>query len=173
MFLSLNGFAQNKAIPFGDLDFRKDGLVYFKNQLFTGKGYQLANNKKDTLGIQSFNSGLEDGYLIQYSVKNPKFIILKRYFRNGQKEGIHYAYFDNGAPKFLYQFKKGAYQGTQREWFDNGQMAQKMHYLNGREEGMIQVWDRSGKLIINYYYKNGRNYGNIGKKNCRSAWHNR
>ncbi|MDA9555611.1 toxin-antitoxin system YwqK family antitoxin [Pelobium sp.] len=142
----------------------KGGITYCNGAPFTGKLYQLNPNHKDTISMQEYKNGKEDGCWKQFD-EHQKLTEI-RYFKDGLKDGTYQSWWENGKPKAQYSFKNGEYDGVFKEWQPNGKLSKEMHYQNGYEVGSQKVWYDNGKIRSNYQMINGRRYGLLGTKNC-------
>lgn len=146
---NLNGVWYNGQTPFS-------GIVY----ALTAQG--------DSIFSRSYVEGMEDGmHKGWYPNGNVQEL---RFYTSGKKTGINKGYWPDGRKRYLYQFDNDLYEGTQYEWYSNGKLYSKKNYHLGYERGLQQSWNPDGTVKSNYEARNGRNYGNIGKKNCYSAW---
>ncbi|GAB3911694.1 hypothetical protein GCM10028803_53750 [Larkinella knui] len=147
----------------------KNGIYYRDKIPFTGRLYKL-NTRLDTVFLGDYRNGQEHGIQKKWYAKGRLQEV--RLFNQGEKEGRHIGYWDNGNKRFDYLFEQDLFSGIQKEWHANGQLFKQIHFLAGYEQGLQRVWDTDGTLIANYEARNGRNYGNIGRKNCKSSWQN-
>lgn len=149
----------------------KKGFLYVNDSIFSGMIYYLYPNKKDTLKIENYLNGKENGYWFQYY---PNHILKeKRFFVTGKKEGEHIGFYENGYKKFHYHLKNDVYEGNNKEWTQELNKERKltadMNYHLGQEEGTQKTWYDNGKIKANYIIKNGRRYGLLGTKNCENV----
>ena len=145
------------------------GVLYYQHKPFSGWQYSLFPNG-DTVRIVPFYEGREEGYAKSWYPN--RLLAEQRLYKKGKKEGQHQAWWDNGQPKFEYQFSNDEHEGVQRVWAANGVLIQKFNYLKGHEEGHQQAWFDDGSLKSNYVVKNGRRFGLPGVKNCVSVMEN-
>lgn len=144
------------------------GITYVNDVPFTGTLFSIHENGMDTLEIQEFYRGQENGI---YKQRYPDGKLQSlRYYKRGQKEGTFEAWWENGAKRLEYHFKNGEYEGSGKEWAANGMLIKSMHYKNGQEEGLQQQWTDTGDLWANYEVRNGRHYGITGVKSCTTLW---
>jgi antitoxin component YwqK of YwqJK toxin-antitoxin module len=52
-----------------------------------------------------------------------------------QNKEEHKGWWENGKPKYTYQFFNDEYQGEVQEWYFSGQLFKRFHYDKGQEEG--------------------------------------
>lgn len=155
----------NRALNIDSVNLQtQGGITYFNGNPFSGKVFQLLENGKDTLSVQEYKNGKEDGTWKQFYSTNK--IKELRYFKAGLKEGKYTSWWENGKLKAIYLFKNGEYEGPFKEWLPNGKLYKEMHYHKGYEEGSQKVWYDSGKIKSNYQMVNGRRFGLLGTKNC-------
>ena len=55
------------------------------------------------------------------------------------------AFFEDGSPKYVYEYLKGLPHGTHKEYFENGQQYLEVQYHNGKRDGWQYVWSSDGK----------------------------
>lgn len=91
-----------------------------------------------------------------------------RHVRNGVREGLQTAYWENGKKRFEYTAENDVYEGELKEWAENGQLFHLAHYKNGQEEGVQKMWHQNGKIRSNFVIIKGRRYGLLGTKNCKN-----
>ncbi len=145
----------------------KKGFFYVNDSLFSGMIYYLYPNSRDTLKIENYSNGKENGYWFQYY---PNQILKeKRFFDKGKKEGEHIGFYENGEKKFLYHLKNDVYEGNSKEWTIDGNLVKDMNYHLGQEQGSQKIWYDNGKIKANYVIKDGRRYGLLGTKNCQNV----
>ena len=92
-----------------------------------------------------------------------------RLVRNGVRQGLQTAFWENGKKRFEYTAVNDAYEGELKEWAENGQLFHLAHYKNGQEEGVQKMWHANGKIRSNFVIINGRRYGLLGTKNCKNS----
>ena len=144
------------------------GVLYVNDVPFTGTRFTIHENGIDTLEIQEFDDGKENGMYKQV-YPDGKLQSL-RYFKRGQKEGVFEAWWENGTKRLQYHFKSGEYEGSGKEWAVSGILIKSMNYKDGQEEGLQQQWTDKGDLWANYEVRNGRHYGITGVKSCATLW---
>jgi antitoxin component YwqK of YwqJK toxin-antitoxin module len=139
-----------------------DTLYYLQTKY---SGYLLDRNANgDSVYFAVYLNGLQHG--IQKSWYTNKALSEIRFFDRGVKTGIHKGYWEDGRPRFEYEFQGGEHHGTLKEWYKNGQAYKCFHYDKGYEEGSQKMWWENGGIRANYVVKNGRRYGLIGLKLC-------
>ncbi|MEN9703176.1 MAG: hypothetical protein RLZZ209_602 [Bacteroidota bacterium] len=92
-----------------------------------------------------------------------------RHVKNGVRQGLQTAYWENGRKRFDYIAVNDAYEGELKEWAENGQLFHLAHYKNGQEEGIQKMWHANGKIRSNFIIIDGRRYGLLGTKNCTNV----
>jgi antitoxin component YwqK of YwqJK toxin-antitoxin module len=145
------------------------GVLYYQQKPFSGWQYSVYSNG-DMAKVIPFYDGREEGYVKNWYPN--RMLAEQRFFIKGRKEGKHQAWWENGQPKFVYQFNNDEHEGVQRVWAANGVLVQQFNYLKGHEEGQQQMWFEDGSLRSNYVVKNGRRFGLPGVKSCVSAMKN-
>lgn len=92
-----------------------------------------------------------------------------RHLKNGVRQGLQTAYWENSRKRFEYIAVNDAYEGELKEWAENGQLFHLAHYKNGQEEGIQKMWHANGKIRSNFIIIKGRRYGLLGTKNCKNV----
>ena len=119
-------------------------------------------------------------FLLGCSKSEPEIYVEKKYFpsgkireirhlKNGVRQGLQTAYWENGRKRFEYIAVNDAYEGELKEWAENGQLFHLAHYKKGQEEGIQKMWHASGKIRSNFIIIKGRRYGLLGTKNCKNV----
>ncbi len=114
------------------------------------------------------------------SKSEPEILVEKKYFpsgkireirhlKNGVRQGLQTAYWENGRKRFEYIAVNDAYEGELKEWAENGQLFHLAHYKKGQEEGIQKMWHANGKIRSNFIIIKGRRYGLLGTKNCKNV----
>jgi antitoxin component YwqK of YwqJK toxin-antitoxin module len=130
---------------------------------FTGR-YETINGSSITNTCDYLNGIKHGNYKSWYPSGEP---FENRYYMNGNKVGVHTAYWANGNRKFIYVFNvAGEYHGELLEWYESGQLYRKFHYTNGKEDGTQEAWKSDGRIKANYTVINGERYGLVGMKRC-------
>lgn len=148
-----------------DIQLQNIGGVYKMNgEPVSGIVYKLAENKKDTVAVASFENGLEDGEWRSYYSNGQ--IREKRYYSKGKKTGLFEGWWSSGVKRLEYHFEDGEYEGNCRDWNDKHLLVSSMNYTKGYENGLQQQFYETGKVKANYMMIGGRRYGLLGTKNC-------
>lgn len=142
----------------------QNGIIFLKNQLFSGTVFSLFPNSNDTAFTAAYLNGKEHGEWVKFYAKG--ILKEKRHFENGTKAGEYDTWWENGKMQQQYFFKDDEYEGICKEWNSNGILIRVMHYRRGHEEGQQQLFYDNGKIRSNYFIINGRRYGLLGTKNC-------
>jgi antitoxin component YwqK of YwqJK toxin-antitoxin module len=88
-----------------------------------------------------------------------KIKILECGYKNGEREGKQYDWYENGQLEFEKNYKNGEFEGKQYGWYKNGQLQYQSNYKNEEKEGKQYSWDKNGKLHLEENYKNGEKEG--------------
>ena len=141
-----------------------NGVLVFNQQPFNGTVYSLFSSTADTMTLENYLSGKENG---EWKIFYPSGKLKeKRYFEQGKKTGDYICWWENGNKQLHYLFRDDEYEGTCREWNEQGRLTKVMNYKKGHEDGPQQWWYDNGKIKANYIIRNGRRYGLLGTKNC-------
>jgi hypothetical protein len=106
-------------------------------------------------------SGWVDG---DYSAGKPE---SRRYYKEGQCEGVHRGWWPSGHQRYLYRFRHGLLQGECWEWYGDGRPYRLMTYCNGQEQGRQIIWASDGSRLSDYQQLEGRRFGLVNTRPCR------
>lgn len=143
------------------------GITYINNVPYSGTLFSLYPGTRDTMYTKNYLDGREDGVWKQFYPGGKLAEI--RYFKQGKKEGVYTAYWENSTKKLEYYFRDGEYHGCCKEWNIHGALCKEMNYRNGYEDGTQKVWYDNGSIKSNYVIRNGRRYGLLGTMNCKNV----
>jgi antitoxin component YwqK of YwqJK toxin-antitoxin module len=140
------------------------GKIFYRDKAFTGRIRQ-ENLVMEEFFITSYKDGMEDGeYIAQ---KKSGQLLEKRFFKAGQKHGIHRSWFPNGNNRLYSEFDNGKYINDRWEWYDTGKP---YIYEKFDKNGKILVsktWNRVGHIYMNIAFtQNGSSAGMPGSKIC-------
>ncbi len=141
--------------------------VYVNGKKYSGFVYLLNSNNQDTLLLEGYFEGKQEGVQKKWYLNKQIFEI--RFYKEGWKHGPQVSFFENGQKRFEFVAVKDAYEGELKEWNRNGQLIHFGTYVQGQEEGKQQLWYDNGKIRANYVIKNGKRYGLLGTKNCKNV----
>ncbi|MCE9500366.1 MAG: membrane-binding protein, partial [Leptospira sp.] len=83
----------------------------------------------------------------------------------GKRVGIHKGWYENGNPRFWYEYKDGLSDGDHWEWHEEGNPYRYGKYIKDQNVGQ-KVWRKDGKIFSNYVYTKEKLYGVVGSKLC-------
>ncbi|WP_246615868.1 toxin-antitoxin system YwqK family antitoxin [Aquimarina litoralis] len=132
------------------------GLVYFKDQPFTGiselyyDGYNIAERI-------TYKNGQKHGVFRKWFANG--ILSFEANYSFGKKNGLVRSWWSNGNIRSESRFKNGIVSGLQKQWYKSGNRFKTLNIVDGREEGMQKAWRENGKLYNNYQAKNGRIFG--------------
>lgn len=151
-------------VSMGDTALNQRGeLVLYHDQPFNGVTYTLYPTG-DTARRVEYANGKQDGWL-KWWYPNRR-VDQMRFFADGKKQGLHKGWWDDGTPKFAYNFVNDEHEGEAKEWFKSGRLFRLFHYKAGHEEGSEKMWWDDGKVRANYVIINGEKFGLFGQKLC-------
>ena len=162
-----------KKIPFIYVDKNnvylttQNDVLFFNGKKFSGYIYQLNLIYKDTLLLEGYVEGRQEGLQKKWYLKRK--IKEERYYSNGWKNGPQIAYWENGNKRFEFVAINDVYEGELKEWSNDGNLIHLGTYKKGQEEGPQKLWYDNGKTRANYVIKNGKRYGLLGTKNCKNV----
>ena len=142
----------------------RSGIFFVDEKPFTGKLIGFYPNKKDTMFLNNYAVGLEDGEWKKFHESGK--IFQQRYYSKGSKVGRFSEWWENGKLQMEYFFEQDEYEGTCSEWNQEGRLIREMNYRKGYEQGSQKQWYDNGEIRSNYIIKDGRRYGLLGTKNC-------
>ncbi len=148
------------------LEYRNNAVLY-NGKKFSGYVYLLNTNNKDTLLLEGYYNGKQEG--IQKKWYPNKQLFEVRYYKEGWKHGPQVSFFENGQKRFEFVAVHDAYEGEMKEWNYYGQLIHLGTYTAGQENGKQQLWYDDGRVRANYVIKNGKRYGLLGTKNCKNV----
>jgi antitoxin component YwqK of YwqJK toxin-antitoxin module len=143
----------------------QQGTLLYSGKPFTGSTCQLYPNG-NTASICVYENGKENGWKKGWYMN--KQLAEERWYEHGRKEGVHKGWWENGKPKFVYEFENDEHNGEAKEWFLNGKVSRLFHYEKGHEEGAEKMWWEDGSVRANYVVKKGERFGLIGQKLCKN-----
>lgn len=141
--------------------------IFLNTIKYSGYLYQLQSNNRDTILVEGYVNGLQNGISKKWFANNK--LMEQRFYFNGKKNGTHLAFWENGYKKFQFIAKDDAYEGEMKEWNVDGKLIHLANYKNGQEEGTQKLWYDNGKIRANYVIIKGKRFGLLGTKNCRNV----
>lgn len=129
-----------------------DGTTHI---VFYSEGKEIAKEilDKDNNVIKTIGK-IPDGIVNEYA-DNGK-IKYKRYFKNGELEGVNKEYYESGKLKAEWNYKNGNLEGTSKEYYESGKLKFIKNFKNDKLEGTGNAYYESGKLKLETNYKNGK-----------------
>lgn len=144
----------------------KNDVVFLNDKKYAGFLYELSPSK-DTILIEGYLNGLLSGVCKKWFPNGQ--LMEERHYLNGQKNGKHVSFWQNGNKRFEFIAKNDVYEGELKEFSENGTLFHLANYVNGQEEGTQKMWYDNGKIRANYVIKKGKRYGLLGTKNCKNV----
>jgi antitoxin component YwqK of YwqJK toxin-antitoxin module len=141
--------------------------IFLNTIKYSGYLYQLQSNNRDTILVEGYVNGLQNGISKKWFANNK--LMEQRFYFNGKKNGTQLAFWENGNKKFQFTAKDDAYEGEMKEWKVDGKLIHLANYKNGQEEGTQKLWYDNGKIRANYVIIKGERFGLLGTKNCRNV----
>jgi antitoxin component YwqK of YwqJK toxin-antitoxin module len=141
--------------------------VWKNDKKYSGYLYEMYPNNLDTLSIQSYYEGLQNGIEKKWFPNHQ--LLEQRNYSNGKKNGKQIAFWENGNKKFEFVAINDAYEGEMKEWNMEGNLIHLATYKEGQENGTQKLWYDNGKIRANYVIIDGKRYGLLGTKNCRNV----
>ncbi len=174
LFFSCTKEKQSLKIPLIFVNENSDKLstyqskVYHNGVLFSGYLIQIKPHyPNDTLVKNAYFNGMLNG-ISQKWYPNQQIQEI-RYYREGKKDGLQVAFWENGFKKFEFTARNDTYEGELKEWDIHGKLFHLGHFEDGQEEGVQKLWYDNGKIKANYVIIDGKRYGLLGTKNCKNV----
>ncbi len=108
---------------------------------------------------EDFDLSFDDSFLLENNAKLLSEIIFKedKAFHNDSLfTGIAYEKFENDNFQLLEKYKNGQKDGFSFSWYDNGQVLQEFYYLKGNKHGVCQTWYKNGQKQMRGIFAYGR-----------------
>jgi hypothetical protein len=80
---------------------------------------------------------------------------VKGTYRNGKRDGLWEAYWDNGQLRYIRTYKNGVSVGDRESYYKNGKLWMKGTYKDGKKDGVVEWYHENGRLVKKFTYKNG------------------
>ena len=143
------------------LEYKKNGILYYKGTPFNGKTFSLHSNG-ELKDKQGYKNGISNGVKWYYTngqlEKKVNKRIIKRYHYNGQlrskekyKNAIRNSgkwYYSNGQLNKKGKYKDGKEDGLWEYYLKDGQFL-KLKFKDGEMDEWIEAYSEDGQLIIN------------------------
>ena len=154
------------------LEYKKNGILYYKGTPFNGKTFSLHSNG-ELKDKQGYKNGISNGVKWYYTngqlEKKVNKRIIKRYHYNGQlrskekyKNAIRNSgkwYYSNGQLNTKGKYKDGKEDGLWEYYLKDGQLNSKGKYKDGKEDGLWEEYYTNGQLNKKGKYKDGKEDG--------------
>ena len=132
------------------------GLVFYKNQPFTGTSVSQYPNGNKSISIEYFD-GKKDGLYKKWFGDGT--LSFEANYQNGKQDGTSKTWWRSGKLRSESNYENGVVQGVQKQWYKSGAIFKEQNIVNGKEEGIQRAWRENGKIYNNYEAKNGRIFG--------------
>lgn len=132
------------------------GLVFYKNEPFTGTSLEHYKNGQMAVSIDYLNGKKEGFYKKWFGDGQLSF---ESQYVVGRKDGESKSWWKNGHLRSVANFENGVAQGQQKQWYKSGAKFKVIQLVDGKEKGLQQSWRENGKIYNNYEAKNGRIFG--------------
>lgn len=140
-----------------------EGLYYFNDRPFTGKGLSYHYNDSLALSID-FEKGKKHGHFRKWFPTGKQ--SFEADYQEGRLHGQSFTWWINGNLRSESQFENGVAHGTQLQYYKSGQLFKRINLNHGVEAGLQQSWRENGKLYNNYEARDGRIFGLKRSKLC-------
>ncbi len=156
----------------------KEGKKDGKEQFFSEEGKRLGEGLWD-LGIakgkhyRHFASG-KVAYLAEFdrngNLKEPiveydeKGTLLKKFsLKDAKLDGSYSEWYENGSPRFEYNYVLGRLEGIQKEYYSSGQIKAISGFKDEKRDGLHEEWHENGILSRRVSFANGLKDGQLGE----------
>lgn len=133
-----------------------EGLVYYKDQPFTGTTILNYANGKVAEHIE-YRNGRQEGYYRKWF--DTGLLSYEATYRQGYLNGEATSWWKNGNIRSHSQYEEGMMDGVQTQWYKSGAKFKERNITMNREVGLQRSWRENGKLYNNYEARNGRIFG--------------
>lgn len=140
-----------KLIPSSKQMERKNGIWYYKNEIYNGKFIDYYYSGR-IQGEGFFKNGKLDG-LRKIYYQNGK-LSVERYYTNAISNGLEKEYYEDGTLKQKGEFINDKEDGIWETYFPNGQIKQRTNLKNGIVDGESTIYYSTGKILS---VENGQN----------------
>ena len=164
----------------------KDGIKHGPHKRWDSDGHikseENFKNKRMHGAFRSF-------FMVKNGIK-PNTMRKERFYKDGEKDSTHTAWYSNGNLKSIEQYNMGIIvgvgklfhengqlftemhfdstgeiHGASSEWYPNGQIMSKSHYMNGNPDGLWQEWYENGQIRNEQSYKLRKWHGKLYRWN--------
>ncbi|MBK6372329.1 MAG: hypothetical protein IPF67_03550 [Saprospiraceae bacterium] len=92
----------------------------------------------------------------------------RRFFKNGEPNGIVTDWYENSAKKTVTIYLGGKKNGVSNRYYENGNLKQKIQYRNDMANGLVNFYDSLGNIQSSFVYKNGEVEKTLLESNVKS-----
>ena len=119
----------------------KNPVMYIDSDLFSGVAFELYPS-----GQMHREFTYEDGKEVRHTFyyENGQLSSIFNYTADGESNGLHQTWHENGQLEYQANFKNGQFYGLYQEWYENGQMSHEFTYKDGQFDGLGKTWDENG-----------------------------
>ena len=80
-------------------------------------------------------------------------------FKDGKSDGLQEVWYENGQPKYRGDYKDDKRSGLQEEWYTNGQSQRRHNYKDDKPDGLQEGWYENGQDKYRGNFKDGKQDG--------------
>lgn len=97
---------------------------------------------------------------------------------NGETDGTHSQWYEDGKKEYEFSSKNGAYHGKEQRWHPNGVLQEETNWEKGKRHGPHNTWHPNGSPYSKGNYDNGNihglweSYWDNGNLMTRGQWKN-
>ena len=154
-------YRNNNNFPEENYEYFEDGSLKSFQNYKTGeyKFYSLNGNllTETRMMADSLSQNLE-----YYAETNQ--LHYERYYRNTKQDSVSKAWFKNGKPQYIVNYRKGVREGWSLSYNENGDTISYGEYINDKAEGWFTEY-KDGKKQFSYYV-NGKRAAQPGNFEC-------
>jgi len=121
-------------------------------------GYEVINNVDVYSQVIVFKK-----YCVVEFYDNGQLKCVKNKNEDGEWDGLHYGWYNNGEKRYERTYKDGKQDGVETWWdkYENGQKNSEGTYKDGVEHGLWTTWFENGQKRFEITFKDGKEDGLI------------
>ena len=126
------------------LEYKKNGILYYKGTPFNGKTFSLHSNG-ELKDKQGYKNGISNG--VKWYYTNGQ-LNKKGKYKDGKEDGLWEEYYTNGQLNKKVKYKDGKEDGLWEYYLKDGQFL-KLKFKDGEMDEWFEAYSEDGQLIIN------------------------
>ena len=125
------------------LEYKKNGILYYKGTPFNGKTFSLHSNG-ELKDKQGYKNGISNG--VKWYYTNGQ-LNKKGKYKDGKEDGLWEEYYTNGQLNKKGKYKDGKEDGLWEYYLKDGQLNKKGKYKDGKEDGLWEYYLKDGQFL--------------------------